>query len=171
MRLSVENLPRQGRSFKLANDTEWAVAGAAIALDVSPLAITGEIRLVQENGGVRVTGQLDVSARIACARCGEGVAFSLHGAPDLVYRPVGENLETDAEIDEADLDVGWYEVGVDGGELSLEQVVCEAVALEVPPRIVCEDVAACDGRFASFKFEQAPPDAVENPFSVLKNLR
>lgn len=68
------------------------------------------------------------------------------------------------ELAEDDLDVGWYR----GGELDLQEVIGEALALETPPRVVCADVAECDKRTDALL---AAARVADGPFAALRALK
>ena len=76
-----------------------------------------------------------------------------------------EAAEPDEEslLSDEDLEVGWYH----GGELALTDVLREALALELPLRIVCADESECDSRTRLLLGE---PPANEGAFGALKSL-
>ncbi len=76
-----------------------------------------------------------------------------------------EAAEPDEEsfLSDEDLEIGWYE----GGELDLGDILREALALELPLRVVCVDEAACDARTDALL--GAPPEP-DGAFHALKGL-
>ncbi len=169
MRLLVENLPANGRTVTFELADEWARDAAAVALDGAPVALSGGVELSAPTGKGRVLVTATVAARVdrVCDRCAEPVVLEVAGAMSLLYLPSGEPVEENADaIPEQDLDVGWYP----GGELDLAQVLSESIALQLPPRVTCEGVEACDGRtealFAAHRATLPPPTG---GFSVLQS--
>jgi uncharacterized metal-binding protein YceD (DUF177 family) len=72
--------------------------------------------------------------------------------------------EADDELEEEELDIGWFH----DGELIAGDVLSEALALNLPSRVVCEDVASCD---AAMKQSVSGDLASTHPFSVLTKAR
>jgi uncharacterized metal-binding protein YceD (DUF177 family) len=161
VRLEVEHLPENGRTVAFGLTDPWARGAAAEALEAEPAALGGSLEIAHpdRHGRIEVQARVSVEAGRECDRCGEPVAVSVNAEAPLVYLPtVALPTEADDEpLAEEDLDVGWY----DGGVLDLAAVVSEAIALQLPPRIVCADTAACDARtealLAAHAAKQPPP--------------
>jgi uncharacterized metal-binding protein YceD (DUF177 family) len=168
MRISVDHLTESGRRQAFTVETLWAVEAASHALDAKPEALGGHLLIVRKGRGVHVTGHVEVATSAACARCGESARVALQFDPDLEYRPSSAERETEEqELEEDELDVGWF----DDGELDLGDVLCEAITLAMPSRVVCEDENACDSRFLALKSANSDEPAPSGPFAALKNLR
>jgi uncharacterized protein len=107
----------------------------------SPLHTEGVARLVNRSlGEIRIEGNLSVAMEATCDRCLERAAFPLKNHFDLVYMPAKSNgFRHDEEIDEAGLEVGYYE----GGGLALNDILREVVLLALPMQLVCDE--ACKG--------------------------
>jgi len=165
MELRIDRLPPDGRKVSLSQDTEWVAAASA---DADSFRADLTIRGRRERVRVDVTGEVTVSG--ACERCGEPVAFSAPLDQVLSYVPEGHGAgEGEVELDEQDLDVGWYADGV----LQLGDVVSELVALALPSRLACADESACDARVAAMLASHGSagdPEVNASPFAVLKDL-
>ncbi|MBA2322244.1 MAG: DUF177 domain-containing protein [Deltaproteobacteria bacterium] len=162
MRLVVENIAATGRTVTFALKDDWAHAAAASALEYEPTSLSGRLEVTPpEKSRVEVAVHVEVAADRVCDRCGEPVRVEVAADVPLAYIPaVATPAKEDADdepLDEAELDIGWYE----GGELDLGQVLSEAIALQLPPRIACADVEACDARtealLAAHAAKHAPP--------------
>ncbi len=90
-------------------------------------------------GDVRVQGDLTVNVDALCDRCLETVKFPIVDHFDLVYMPASETAAGEEEIDEAGVEVGFYE----GDGLELNDVLREVVLLALPMQVVCDE--ACKG--------------------------
>ncbi len=90
-------------------------------------------------GEVRVQGSLSVDIQATCDRCLETAAFPIENRFDLVYMPAEESRGGEDEIDQAGIEVGYYE----GNGLALNDILREVVLLGVPMQLVCSE--ACKG--------------------------
>jgi len=148
MRIVVDQLPSGGRQIDLALTEEWVRQAATTALDGAPTEIAGalDIQRASDRGLVTVTGTAAAWREATCDRCGEPCRQGAEVDVSLLYAPAARDDETFAggeiELAASDLDVGWY----DNGALELGDVLGEALALELPPRIRCADEAECDKR-------------------------
>jgi uncharacterized protein len=107
----------------------------------SPLHAEGTAQLISHSlGEIRVQGDLKVTVEATCDRCLEPAHFPLESKFDLVYMPAsGTKAGPDAEIDQAGVEVGYYE----GNGLALEDVFREVVLLALPMQLVCKE--ECEG--------------------------
>ncbi len=75
-----------------------------------------------------------------CDRCLEAATVPVDRQFDLVYVPSDQTrTDGEAEIDEAGIEVGYYE----GSGLTLNDVLREVVLLALPMQLVCSE--ACKG--------------------------
>jgi len=107
----------------------------------SPLHAEGTAQLMSHSlGEIRVQGNLKVTVEATCDRCLEPAYFPLENKFDLVYMPAsGTKAGPDGEVDEAGVEVGYYE----GNGLALEDVFREVVLLALPMQLVCKE--ECEG--------------------------
>ena len=167
LRIVVENIPDDGLDVRIHADAAWASEAARIALEGPVRALTGDVRVGKKGARVRVDGHVDVSTVRACERCGEDVELALAVDPELEYVPAQKGDEEELELESEDLDVGWYE----NGGLEMADVLCEALSLALPPRVVCEDAAACDARTAALLSTEGKSGNPGHPgFAALKNF-
>jgi DUF177 domain-containing protein len=91
-------------------------------------------------GEIRIHGKLSVKMEAACDRCLEPASVDAAKDFDLVYVPADEAVTGgEKEVDEAGVEVGYYE----GSGLQLNDVLREVVLLALPMQLVCQE--ACKG--------------------------
>jgi uncharacterized protein len=106
----------------------------------SPLQAEGSAQLLNRSvGEIRVQGNLQVTMTATCDRCLESAVFPVENRFDLVYMPAGESAGGEDEVDEAGIEVGYYE----GNGLALNDILREVVLLALPMQLVCQE--ACKG--------------------------
>lgn len=172
MRIRVENIPAPGQRVNAGLDAVWARDAARDALDALPTELSASFAAGAPKDG-RVTVRLDARAAVpaVCDRCGEDVTLRVESSSTLDYLPVPppvdpESDEAEVELEEDELDVGWYT----DGHLSLADILTEALALELPSRILCEDEASCDARTEALLASAKSGPEGHPAFAALKNL-
>jgi uncharacterized protein len=139
----------------------------------SVLHAEGTAQLLNESvGEIRVQGDLAVTVEATCDRCLEAAKFPIQNHFDLVYMPTptaaggGED-----EIDEAGIEVGYYE----GNGLALNEILREVVLLALPMQVVCSETCKgiCPecGQNRNQRDCGCHRDAVDDRWSKLKNFR
>ena len=167
MKIAVNAIEQRPREVAIELGLPWSAEAARLALGGEVRALAGIA--VLEATGTRVQARVQVSALAlhACDRCGEAVEVSVQEEAELLFLPrsldVDEGVEV--ELDEADLDVGWY----DGGEINLATVVSETLALALPSRFTCDDKTGCEARTEALLGAQDGVGAA-SPFAALKDL-
>ena len=122
-------------------------------------------------GEVRVQGKLNVTVQATCDRCLEMATVPLDNRFDLVYMPAGQSVGGEDEIDEAGIEVGYYE----GNGLALNDILREVVLLALPMQLVCDE--ACKGICPVCGQNRNQRDcgcqtaAVDDRWSLLRNFR
>ena len=170
MKILVEGIPAAGRDVELALRDGWAAEAAEVALDRAPTRLSGVISLKRASTkGVVLVGVRAEAVRAgSCDRCGEPCELVVRSEANLLYAPeeagsaAYDGGEIELEVD--DLDLGWYT----GGELSLEDVLREALTLALPTRVTCTDTVGCDMRTDALLAATRPS---ESPFAVLGRLK
>ncbi len=139
----------------------------------SPLHADGTAQLLSQSlGEIRIQGTLAVTMNALCDRCLESASVSIKKQFDLVYVP-SEQAKSggETEIDEAAVEVGYYE----GAGLSLNDVLREVILLALPMQLVCSE--ACKGICPSCgqNWNQQDcgchPEPVDDRWGQLKNYR
>jgi uncharacterized protein len=146
---------------------------------LEPFAIAGEVHLMGED--VYVEGVVAGALELECSRCLARYGHRLREPFRLVLEPAGSRVPADPEAASAlardglclgdEDETGWYR----GGEIRLDSVCLEVIALALPVQPLCrEDCAGlCAGCGADLNAgacgcKQAPP---KSPFDVLAVLR
>lgn len=146
----------------------WARKAVANGMDAAPSSLEGHLEVTRSGANVRVLGAISASATVQCARCTVPVTVAISGPIDLAYAPVvvpeGGHPE-EKQLEEDELDLGFYTDGV----LDLSDVLSEAVALELPIQVVCEDASACEERTAAL-LAAAAPDVGHPAFQALRSF-
>lgn len=167
MNIAADTIPSEGLEVTIDLDASWATQAAAHALEIEPTSLSGVVRVRRIADMLKVQGFVRASAARACERCGEQVELVIEATDiELNYIPADPNRGSgELRLGESDLDVGWYEHGA----LELSQVLSEALALELPTRVVCLDTDSCDQRVAQL-LAQAAPGVETSPFASLRDL-
>jgi DUF177 domain-containing protein len=106
----------------------------------SALRAEGNATLLNHSlGEIRVQGKLNVTIQAMCDRCLELTSFPIENQFDLLYMPAELSRGGEDEVDQAGIEVGYYE----GNGLALNDILREVVLLAVPMQLVCDE--ACRG--------------------------
>lgn len=134
MHVELDAIPEEGLDVSADASAEWACAAAAMAMEAPVVELALDLHIQRLDEHLRVTGELDADAHIACHRCGRALKLELGGPVDLYYSPELADNAGQETLEAGDLDIGWF----DGKGLELGQVVSEQLALWLPTRAVCE---------------------------------
>ncbi|MBV8865715.1 MAG: DUF177 domain-containing protein [Acidobacteriaceae bacterium] len=123
-------------------------------------------------GEIRVVGDLRVKVEGTCDRCTEAAGYRVENHFDLVYMPANyANSSSEEEVDEAAIEVGYYE----GNGLELKDVLREVVLLALPMRLVCSEgckgICAVCGQNRNQIECGCRPEIADDRWSRLKSLR
>jgi uncharacterized metal-binding protein YceD (DUF177 family) len=171
----VEDIPARGRHARFSRGDVWAAEAAAGALDGEVSELSGLLHLVRaRRQEVRVTAEATAVATRSCDRCGRPTTLSIETKEELSYLPAGgpaPSAAPEVELQDEDLEVGWYHDGV----IQLADVVSELLALAVPLRVLCADAEECERVWRDNLGESGAADAqagtegrAPNAFAVLK---
>lgn len=138
----------------------------------SALHVEGSAQLLSRAlGEIRVEGKMNVTISAQCDRCLESTTIPVDRNFDLVYLPAEESRGGEVEIDEAAIEVGYY----DGPGLELNDVLREVVLLALPMQLVCSE--ACRGICPSCGENRnlrdcgCQPEAGDDRWNKLKTFR
>jgi uncharacterized protein len=106
------------------------------------LATEGRAEVIHEHRGpkdivadIRLRGQFKGNFRVPCARCVEPVTIPLAAEFDLIFKPVGADVEPpERSITAPETEIGYYQKD----SLLLEDVLREQVLLSLPVRTLCK---------------------------------
>jgi uncharacterized metal-binding protein YceD (DUF177 family) len=168
VRIVVEELSVKGFDVAFSKADGWASASAGMALEGDVVALTGRMRLERSprtiGKGQGVVVQVDADARVRrpCDRCGRDTDVDVEAHERMVFVPTGMDVEGapaagERELDEDELDVGWFSDGV----VLTEDLLSEALVLNAPPRVSCSDEADCAAFVAAELMRARPPVSVD----------
>ena len=126
-------------------------------------ALAAEASLVRSQDEVTATGRLSARVTQSCVATGEPVDEAVEAPFEIVFRPQPEGLAPDEEIelDDADLDVVFYE----GASIDLGEAVAETLALSLDP------FPRCPGAEEALKAAGVKSEEEAGPFGALAALR
>lgn len=145
----------------------------------SPLQASGRAQLVEERHGkhetikdIRLSGGLEASFELACARCLEPVQHEVEHKFDLLYRPQGADAgREELSVTSAEAEISYYQ----GEGLLLEDALREQVLLALPLKLICREdcKGLCPHCGKSLNFDRCScAEAMEDPrWSALKEIR
>lgn len=166
LRIVVSGIPRPGLQVGLDLGAAWVRAAAEGALGVAPASLAGQLEVLARGTRVNTTGWVETAWHGQCDRCGEPLDRALRVDLDLGWVPERDDHGSEVELGEDELDLGWYR----DGELDLADVVREALALELPARLTCEDTSGCDARTEALLQRQADASRADSAFAALRSL-
>lgn len=166
MRVNVDHIDDRDQQITAGMADEWAVSAASDVLEATPTDLSVSLDLRRAHGHVFVTGAVRAAASRTCERCGESMTLVVDTDVDLSYVPRGRQISDapESELKSDQLDVGWYA----NGHIDLADTLREALALALPPRVVCEDESACEERTRTL-LSGAPESSGQSVFSALRN--
>lgn len=138
----------------------------------SVLHAEGSAELLNRSiGEIRIEGKLLVTMAATCDRCLEPAIFPIENNFDLIYMPADQSASGEKEVDEAAIEVGFYE----GDGVSLNEVLREVVLLALPMQLVCEEtckgICPVCGENRNQRACGCQPHPVDDRWSQLKKLR
>lgn len=138
----------------------------------SVLHSEGSAQLLNHSlGEIRVHGQLNVTVEATCDRCLETTSFPIENRFDLVYMPAEESSRGEDEIDQAGIEVGYYE----GGGIALNDILREVVLLALPMQLICSEackgICPVCGENRNQRDCGCHPESFDDRWSHLKNFR
>ena len=171
MFISLQQLEQRPVRFKVeipAGEIEYDQS----TTQVSSLQAEGSAQLLNHSvGDIRVQGDLKVTMSATCDRCLEAATFPIDNHFDLVYMPADEGAGGEKEVDEAGIEVGYYE----GNGLALNDILREVVLLALPMQLVCEEtckgICPVCGQNRNQHDCGCQQEAADDRWSGLKNFR
>jgi uncharacterized protein len=142
MEFKVSDLERDPIDFDL-QFKPGAIDYGEEATQTGPLAAEGRAEVLHEHRGpkdivadIRLKGHFSGRFEAPCARCVEPVGMPLEGDFDLLFRPVGADVDApERSITAPETEIGYYQKD----SLLLEDVLREQVLLSLPVRTLCKD--------------------------------
>lgn len=170
MRLRIDELPAEGLSVELSDDLSWAVSAVSQVLEGSVSTLGGRLRVLPVGQGVSVRGHASAVVLRACDRCLAQLRHHLEGDVDLWFDTVRLEGDTNVNLHQDELDVGFLE----DGALELGAALGEFFVLEAPTRLLCDDPATERVEPGPCELPTAASDGqprVDPRFAALKNFQ
>src|SRR5580704_6328863 len=141
MEFKVSELEREPVEFGLQLEP-GAIDFGEEAEQAGPLAASGVAEVIHEHRGpkeivadIRLKGRYAGRFEVPCARCIEPVEIPLEAEFDLIFRPIGADVDPpERSITASETEIGYYQ----GDSLLLEDVLREQVLLSLPARTLCK---------------------------------
>lgn len=167
MRISADDIPARGRPVKVDLDTPWLASAAKLALETDPESLSMSLMVTKDDDRVVVSGEGSLVLAATCDRCLADLTLTLSGPVSLRYAPADPNDTADRDLDEDDLDEGWF----DGRLLDMTDVVSEQLMLWMPDRILCDSPGVgrrTSGTCGQIDYDPGPEVKRASPFAGLK---
>jgi len=132
----------------------------------------GEVFLHRVDGAVHLKGKIAAMIIIRCDRCLEEYTREIDTSFFYILVP-SQSIEGKREIalEKEDMEVSFY----NGSEIQIKEIFREQVLLQIPMHHVCKEdcKGICSGCGVDLNVEKCRcrSDILDNPFSVLKELR
>jgi uncharacterized protein len=141
MEFKVSELEREPIEFDLEL-APGAVDFGDEAEQIGDLDTSGRAEVIHEHRGpkeivadIRLRGEFAGNFQVPCARCVEPVEIPLAAEFDLIFRPVGADIDPpERSITAPETEIGYYQ----RDSLLLEDVLREQVLLSLPVRTLCK---------------------------------
>jgi uncharacterized metal-binding protein YceD (DUF177 family) len=170
LRLRIDELPADGLTVDLDGDLAWAVTAVSQALEGPVRSLEGSLRVLPVGEGVSVRGFASVEVLRGCDRCLTELRHRIEGEVDLWFDSARLEGDTNVNLHEDELDVGF----LDDGVLDLGAALGEFFVLEAPARLRCGDPSAARTEPGPCTLPVAPSadePRVDPRFAALKNFR
>jgi uncharacterized protein len=118
-----------GAKLKRPEDTDLSF--------LAPIVYDLEIEKIGED--FRVSGKVQTSLSLFCARCLEEFPYAIETELDVELMPKPKGLASELELKDGEMDVCYFE----GDEVDLDPYVYEEAVLSIPIQALCSD--ACKG--------------------------
>ena len=141
MEFKIVELEREPVEFNLELKP-GAIDFGEEAVQVGELDTSGQAEVIHEHRGpkeivadIRLKGRFAGRFEVPCARCIEPVEIPLEAEFDLIFRPIGADVDPpERSITASETEIGYYQ----GDSLLLEDVLREQVLLSLPVRTLCK---------------------------------
>ncbi len=170
MFINLQQLEQKPVQFKLEIPTGDIDFGSSIEQS-SVLHAEGTAQLISYSlGEIRTVGKLDVTMAAVCDHCLESTPFPLKMPFDLVYVPAAGASAGEIEVDQAGIEVGFYE----GPGIDLNEVLREVILLALPMQFTCSEsckgICAVCGQNRNQVDCQCQQKPVDDRWNGLRNL-
>ena len=137
--LKLDEIPEEGLDLKWQEERASLLAYledlSRIDFDFeSPLQ--SEVKVRKTGRSVLITGKVQTTLRLECARCLKEFSYPLSSIFELTLHPLKEApSEEEIELGSEELESSFFK----GEEIHLSEVACEQIFLEIPYQPICRE--------------------------------
>jgi len=137
--LKLDEIPEEGLDLKWQEERASLLAYledlSKIDFDFeSPLQ--SEVKVRKTGRSVLITGKVQTTLRLECARCLKEFSYPLSSIFELTLHPLKEApSEEEIELGSEELESSFFK----GEEIHLSEVACEQIFLEIPYQPICRE--------------------------------
>jgi uncharacterized protein len=137
--LKLDEIPEEGLDLKWQEERASLLAYledlSRIDFDFeSPLQ--SEVKIRKTGRSVLITGKVQTTLRLECARCLKEFSYPLSSIFELTLHPLKEApSEEEIELGSEELESSFFK----GEEIHLSEVACEQIFLEIPYQPICRE--------------------------------
>ena len=176
MKVRVDDLPEHGRVIHFHETEAWfssrmsSAEGAQEITLVRPVHVN--LELIPEREQLKLSGNLQTTARLACSRCLQDFVLGLDETIGVVLlRSLPEDAPEEIDLRPQDLDTEFY----DGVTIDVDLIVAEQIFLALPQKPLCQPECRglCSGCGADLNHESCRCEKrrTASAFEALQSLR
>src|SRR4030042_3343052 len=137
--LKLDEMPEEGLDLK------WKEERASLLAYLEDLSridfdfetpLQSEVNIKKVGRSVLITGKVQTTLQLQCARCLKGFSYPLSTTFELTLHPLKEApSEEETELGSEEMESSFLE----GGEIHLSEIACEQIFLEIPYQPLCRE--------------------------------
>lgn len=173
MQINIANIPEEGLELQFSKGEGWFFSilpekdGANFS--VRNVAVDCSLKRVLKN--VAVNGSVRADIELECCRCLAQFDLPVEESFKYTFTQDSHTLSEEKELTYEDLEFAYYKDDI----IELDQIIAEQIILQVPIKPLCSDSCKglcliCGGNLNKETCSHRE-EKINNPFSVLKNLK
>jgi uncharacterized protein len=173
--LKLDEIPEEGLDLKWQEERASLLAYledlSRIDFDFeSPLQ--SEVKIRKTGRSVLITGKVQTTLRLECARCLKEFSYPLSSIFELTLHPLKEApSEEEIELGSEELESSFFK----GEEIHLSEVACEQIFLEIPYQPICREdckgLCPICGKDLNLSSCECVKEDLSSGFSALQKLK
>jgi len=173
--LKLDEIPEEGLDLKWQEERASLLAYLEDLSEIdfdfeSPLQ--SEVKIKKAGQSVFITGKVETTLRLQCARCLKEFSYPLSSTVELTLHPLKETpSEEEIELGSEEMESSFFE----GGEIHLSEVACEQIFLEIPYQPICREdckgLCSICGKDLNLSSCECVKEEFTSGFSVLQKLK
>jgi uncharacterized protein len=172
MRLSVEDIPKEGLSLELTKES-LTIEGDVVSPEVS-LASPLKAHLDIHRGGsdIFIIGSMTGDVLLVCSRCLGGFSYRVESAIDSMIQSGCCDFPQESELHRGELSASFSEEGI----VDTDAILCEQLFLAIPIKQLCAPDCKglcpdCGALLAESACDCADKVNIDPRLAVLKELK